>query len=138
MRKEYLCLFFILGLFLVSPAPVDAAEQGAPLLTDKLVRQVKPGMTRQEVRALVGEPARIRENKDGTQIWFYERKAKRSSPPAPELPNPMPNIGRLEIGVKVKFNAEGIAVHVKQRISETDRKSRLVSQEQFAQEMMGS
>ncbi|MBP9864879.1 MAG: outer membrane protein assembly factor BamE [Candidatus Omnitrophica bacterium] len=112
-----------------------ASDQNVPLLTDKLVRKIKPGMTRQEVKALVGEPVRIQENKDGTQIWFYERKAKRSRPPAPELPNPMPDIGRLEIGAKVKFNAEGIAVHVKQRISETDRKSRLVTKEQFEQEM---
>ena len=138
MKILQLSLIFALGLTAVSSPDIYAAEQGAPLLTDKLVRQIKPGMTRQEVQALAGEPARIQENKDGMQVWIYERKVKRSSPPAPELPNPMPDIGRLEIGAKVKFNAAGIAVHVKQRISETDRKSRLVSTEQFQQEMMGS
>ena len=135
MKKTHLGFIFVLSLSLIALSQAHAAEQTTPLLTDKLVRQIKAGMTRQEVSALVGEPVRIQENKDGTQIWFYERKAKRSRPPAPDLPNPMPDIGRLDIGVKVKFNAEGIAVHVKQRISEMDRQSRVVSKEQFEIEM---
>lgn len=135
MKISHLILVVTLSASAFSVSQAFAADQGAPLLTDKLVRQIKPGMTRQEVSTLLGEPARIQEKKDGTQVWVYERKAKRSLPPAPELPHPMPTIERLEVGAKVKFNAEGIAVHIKQRILETNRKSRLVSSQQFEAEM---
>ena len=96
----------MLSLTSVSMAPLYAADQPAPVLTSKLVKKIKAGMTHTEVSALLGEPTRITENKDGTQIWFYERKAKRSRPPAPDLPNPMPDIGRLEIGAKIKIHSD--------------------------------
>jgi len=131
--KSFIFLFALSTVFL---APVHAADQqGVTRITIKLAKQIKAGMTRQEVGTLMGEPTKIKEGKDGSQIWIYERKEKRSTPPAPELPNPMPDIGRLEIIAKVKFNPEGIAVHVKQKFYETDRKSRLVTKEQFEQEM---
>lgn len=129
-----MAILTLCGAF-TAQAAAPAAKQEVTRITIKLAKQIKAGMTRQEVRSLMGEPTQIQENKDGTQIWVYERKEKRSTPPSPELPTPMPDIGRLEILAKVKFNAEGIAVHVKQRFNETDRKSRLVTKEQFEQEM---
>ena len=135
LMKQIACFFLFLALLTLGLPQSVFAAQPTPVLTDKLVRKIKAGMTHQEVAALLGEPTRITENKDGTQIWFYERKAKRSRPPAPDLPNPMPDVGRLEIAAKIKFNAQGIAEHVKQRILETDRSSRLVSNEKFKEEM---
>ncbi len=133
-------ILLILGLVNACLLPsvswaADAAKTAAPALTDSLIKKVQAGMTRQEVQTLLGEPGKIQENKDGTQVWLYQRKEKSSRPPQPGLPKPMPDKSRLELGVRITFNAEGIAERVQQRILEEERKSRLVNDQEFEEEM---
>jgi outer membrane protein assembly factor BamE (lipoprotein component of BamABCDE complex) len=69
VRWSVITLVFIIGgLFLV--AYWFSEGHGASL--SKLA-QVRPGMTRDEVLRLLGNPGTINEERDGSQSWFYTR-----------------------------------------------------------------
>ena len=104
-----------------------AAER--PQLTVKQIKKVKAGMTRKEVTALVGAPGKVQKTPQGGEIWIYQRKEKKTRPPATELPYPKPEEARLDLTLKVIFDAKGIALDAKQKILKENQHSYLVPPE---------
>ncbi len=69
VRSGVLTLLCILGGFLLV-AYWFSEGHGASLAK---LEQVKPGMTRNEVLSLLGNPGTIDGDQDGPQSWFYTR-----------------------------------------------------------------
>ena len=69
VRSGVLILLCILGGFLLV-AYWFSEGHGASLAK---LEQVKPGMTRNEVLSLLGNPGTINGHQDGPQSWFYTR-----------------------------------------------------------------
>ncbi len=123
MRQQI--VIFSVFCFLAQPAFAAPASEPAPL-TVKQIKKVKAGMTRAEVTTLVGAPGKVRKTPDGGEIWIYRHKEKKTRPSAPDLPYPKPEESRLDLELKVIFNAKGIAQDAKQKILKENEHSYLV------------
>ena len=119
-------IFLFAGICMISGSLTGFAAEKAPLPGFKQVKKVKAGMTRDEVEALVGKPGKITKKPDGGEVWIYEHKEKKSSPPAADLPYPQPEESVFEVSLKVVFDANGVALDAKRKVLKEKHHSYLV------------